>query len=185
MDNGASSYRRYLDGDEQAFVNIIDEYKAGLTLYLCSVTGDIVRAEELMEDTFAKLFIKKPRFSGKSSFKTWIYTIARNMAHDSRRRSSKISETPIEDIELVSGEEESVERMYIKEERKIMLHRALGTLKLEYRQVLYLIYFEDMDYNGAAAVMGKSKSQIRNLVARAKSSLRERLLKEGFIYEDN
>ena len=184
MDNGASSYRRYLDGDDDAFVEIIDEYKAGLTLYLCSVVGDIARAEELMEDTFAKLFIKKPRFSGKSSFKTWLYTIARNLAVDSRRRSSKISDTPIDEIELPADEEENVERMYIKEERKIMLHRALGELKPDYRQVLYLIYFEDMDYNGAASVMGKSKTQIKNLAARAKAALKERLLEEGFVYED-
>lgn len=185
MDNGESSYRRYLDGDDNAFVEIIDTYKAGLTLYLCTFTGDVIRAEELMEDTFAKLFIKKPRFSGKSSFKTWLYAIARNLAVDAHRRGAMISDTPIEDTELRTDEEESVERMYIKEERKLMLHRALGKLKPDYRQVLYLVYFEDMDYIGAAAVMKKSRTQVKNLIARAKSSLRTELLKEGFVYEDN
>ena len=64
MDNGASSYRRFLDGDDTGIVEIIRDYKDGLILYLNGITGNIHTAEEIMEDTFVKLVTKKPRFSG-------------------------------------------------------------------------------------------------------------------------
>ncbi len=86
MENGASSYRRFLDGDDSGFVEIVRDYKDGLILYLSSFTGDIYLAEELAEDTFVKLGIKKPRFSGRSSFRTWLYAIGRNAAIDRLRR---------------------------------------------------------------------------------------------------
>lgn len=70
MDNGASSYRRFLDGDDEGIVELIKDYKDGLTLYLNGYVNNIFVAEELMEETFFKLMMKKLRFNGKFSFKT-------------------------------------------------------------------------------------------------------------------
>ena len=62
MDNGASSYRRFReDGDESGLIEIIRDYKDGLILYLNSFVGNIHTAEELAEDTFVLLGIKKPK----------------------------------------------------------------------------------------------------------------------------
>lgn len=184
MDNGASSYRRFLAGDDNGIVNIIKEYKDGLILYLNSFTSNIFTAEDLMEDTFVKLVIKKPHFSGKSSFKTWLYAIGRNVAIDYLRHKSRISDTPLEEYNNSSHDENELEKSYIQEERKIIVHQALNKLKTEYRQVLYLVYFEDFNNSEAAVVMKKSKRQIENLVYRAKQSLKSELEKEGFIYEE-
>ena len=52
MDNGASSYRRFLQGDDSAFAEIIKEYRDGLILYLSSFVSGITDAEDLAEDTF-------------------------------------------------------------------------------------------------------------------------------------
>ncbi len=68
MDNGASSYRRFLGGDDSGISEIVGEYKDGLILYLNKYVGNIYTAEELAEDTFFRLITKKPRFSGKSTF---------------------------------------------------------------------------------------------------------------------
>lgn len=119
MDNGASSYRRFLDGDDSGIVDIIKEYKDGLILYLNGFTGNIHTSEELMEDTFVKLITKTPKFSGKCSFKTWLYTIGRNVAIDSLRHRSKIFETSIDEYADLASEEEGLEQAYIREERKI------------------------------------------------------------------
>ena len=70
MDNGASSYRRFLDGDDQGIAEIVGEYKDGLILYIQHYVGNIFVAEELAEDTFFRLMTKKPKFAGKSSFKS-------------------------------------------------------------------------------------------------------------------
>lgn len=82
MDNGASSYRRFLNGDDEGLTEIVRDYKDGLMLYLNGFVNNISTAEELMEETFFKIITKKPRFREKYSFKTWLYTIGRNVAID-------------------------------------------------------------------------------------------------------
>ena len=136
MDSGTFNYRRFRDGgDENGLVEIIREYKDGLIFYLNSIVGNIHTAEELAEDTFVLLGTKKPRDKGTGSFKTWLYTIGRNIAIDSlrRRRKCELSEAEYADI---SADEASLEDSYLLEERKITVHRALNSLKPEYRQVL-------------------------------------------------
>ena len=81
MDNGASSYRRFrLEGDSKGLEEIIKEYRDGLIFYLNGFVSNIQVAEELAEDTFVLLGTKKPKDKGKGSFKTWLYTIGRNIA---------------------------------------------------------------------------------------------------------
>ena len=183
MDNGASSYRRFLNGDDEGLTLIIKDYKDGLILYLNGYVNNIYVAEEIMEETFFKLAVKKPKFNEKSSFKTWLYTIGRNVAIDYIRHNSKISTSSIEDVENYLKDETNLENLYIKSEGKIIVHKALATLKAEYRQVLWLCFFEELSNQEAAQIMGKSKRQIENLLFRAKQSLKLLLDKEGFQYE--
>ena len=184
MDNGASSYRRFLTGDDNALGEIVRDYSDGLILYLNGIVCNISLAEELMEETFFKVITKKPRFHPKHAFKTWLYTIGRNIAIDHLRRNEKISATPFEDLENYIQDEGDLERLYIIEERKIFVHRALKKLNADYRQILWLLYFEDMSHTEAATVMKKSTRQMKNLVYRAKSALKSELDKEGFVYEE-
>ena len=82
MDSGADSYRRFLDGDDEGLAEIVREYKDGLILYLNGYVNNLYIAEELTEDTFFRLITRKPKFSGKSTFKSWLYAIGRNTAVD-------------------------------------------------------------------------------------------------------
>lgn len=182
MDNGASNYRRFLDGDDLGMAQIVKEYKDCLTLYLNGYVGNIFIAEDLMEETFFKIILCKPRFSGKSTFKTWLYTIGRNVAIDYIRKNKNVC-ISTEDYESLLIEQESVERTYLIKEDKVSLYRAIDGLKPEYKQVLFLIYFEDFTNSQAAVVMKKSKHQIENLIYRAKTALKTKLEKEGFSYE--
>ena len=184
MDNGASSYRRFLDGDDKGIAEIVGDYKDGLILYLNGYVNNIFVAEELTEDTFFRLITKKPRYSGKSTFKSWLYAIGRNVAVDFIRHNSKLLNTPIEDMENYLSEEQSLEQSYIKEERKIIVHKALAELIPDYRTILWLVYFEGFSNKEAATVLRKSDRQIKNLLYRAKQSLKSKLEKEGFVYEE-
>ena len=184
MDNGASSYRRYLDGDDTGLTDIIRLYKDGLTLYINGYTDNIFTAEDLMEETFFKLATRKPHFSGKSSFKTWLYTIGRNVALDYLRKNQKVADNPIDDYSNYIAEESEVEKEYLIKEQKILLHRTMRELKPEYFQVLYLVYFEDFTNTEIATIMKKNKRQVENLIYRAKTTLRSELEKEGFEYEN-
>lgn len=184
MDNGACSYRRFLDGDDKGITEIVGDYKDGLILYLNGYVNNIFIAEELTEDTFFRLITKKPRYSGKSAFKSWLYAIGRNVAVDYIRHNSKQLNIPVEDMENYLREEQSLEQSYIKEERKILVHKALSELSADYRTVLWLVYFEGFSNKEATTVLKKNERQIKNLLYRAKRSLKSKLEKEGFIYEE-
>ncbi len=184
MDNGACSYRRFLEGDENGIVAIIRDHKDGLIFYLDGFVRNIHIAEELAEETFIRLVVRKPRFNGRSTFKTWLYAIGRNVAIDYGRRRAVIAETQIEDATGLESDEEGLEQSYIREERRIVVHRALKRLNPDYRQVLYLTYFEGFDNAEAAAVMKKTRRQIENLLYRAKQSLKAELEREGFPDEE-
>ena len=117
MDNGASSYLRFRDdGDESVLVEIIRDYKDGLIFFLCGIVGDITVAEELAEDTFVLLGTKKPKDKGKSSFKTWLYTIGRNIAVDYLRKRKRGDSVSLESCPELTSDEASLEETYLREE---------------------------------------------------------------------
>ena len=182
MGNDADRYRRFLDGDDNGLVEIIDEYHEGMSLYLNSIVNNISLAEDIMQDTFVKLAINKPPFRGKCSFKTWLFTIARNCALDRLRKDSKLSDISLDDC-LTISEETDTEKEYLREEQKIELHKALKRLNPDYYQVLYLMYFEEFDTKDIAKIMHKAKRQISDLIFRARKSLRSELERMGFTYE--
>ncbi|MDO4863289.1 MAG: sigma-70 family RNA polymerase sigma factor [Ruminococcus sp.] len=183
MDNGASSYRRFLSGDNSGMSEIVRSYTDGLIFYINGFVNNIGVSEELTEDVFSVLIADRPRFSEKSSFKTWLFSIARNIAVDYIRRSSKTVGIPIDDMHsLTDGV--SVENRYLKEEQRVMLYNAISTLNSDYRQVLFLMYFEDFDTAETARIMKKTKRQVGNLVYRAKQALKNELERSGFEYEE-
>ena len=137
----------------------------------------------MAESTFAELMIKRPKFSGKSSFKTWLYAIGRNLTAKHLRKSTKLSVVPLESQEYLA-DEKNVETDYIKSEQKRLVHQTLHSLKLEYRQVLYLIYFEGFTKEETALIMKKSEKQVKDLLFNSKKALRSELERRGFEYEE-
>lgn len=182
MDKGAECYSRFLSGDKSAIEDIIRDYKDGLVFYLNNIVGDITRAEELTIDTFIKLFYEQPKFKGKCSFKTWLFSIGRHTAIDYIRKNKRISEVSIDDAFDIS-DGENLEREYIKNEDRIRLRQTINKLKPEYSQVLYLIFFENFNTSEAAEIMRKSNKQIVDLLYRAKAALRKEIEKEGYKYD--
>ena len=182
MDNGAEYYRCFLNGEKEALNKLIHEYWDGLALYLGNFTDNFTEAEEIAEETFVKLYTDKPDYSGRSSFKTWLYGVGRNTALYHMRKRKKFRETPI-DEEYDISDKEDIENCYVKTEDRKQLLRAIEKLNPDYRQVLYLVYFENFSNTETAKIMGRSERQIRNLLYRSKGSLKELLLREGFEYE--
>ena len=183
MDNGLEAYRRYLAGDDGAFVEIVRDYRDGLLLYLNSIVKNPAAAEELTEDTFVKLGTKKPRFSEQSSFRTWLYTVGRNLAIDELRRQARRETIPIDDCAELA-DMETLEGAYLREERKLLVHRAMQRLKTEYRQALWLVYFAGFSDKEAAAVMKKSTHAAETMLYRARQALKTELEREGYQHEN-
>ena len=183
MDNGASSYRRFLSGDESALIEIISIYRPGLQNYINSFVRNISVAEDLTEDTFVKLLIKKPRDRSEASFKTWLYTIGRNIAIDWLRKNPKGREIPFDDAIEAEAGESSLEENYYADEISMAVRQALEEIKPEYKQVLWLFYFEEFSVPDIAKIIRKSKNNTSVLLHRAKAALKKQLEKENFDYE--
>jgi len=184
MDNGAILYQRYLNGDNDALEELVKMYNDSLIFYINGFANNITISEDIVADTFFKIIVKKSHFKNDYMFKTWLFKIARNNAIDWLRKQSKRQSKPIEDSKNELSDKETLENAIIKGEQSRQLHDAMATMHNDYRDVLHLIYFEDMSYENAAAVLGKNAKQIKNLVYRAKQTLKLTLEKGGFIYEN-
>lgn len=184
MDNGASSYRRFQNGDESGFSELVEMYAYNLIFFINGFVSNLDTAEDLMEETFCDLIFYKNRFKGESLFKTYLFSIARHKAVDFLRKNHHVTNIPIEDVEQQSEDLEQLENALIKDERKMQIHMAMSKINLEYRTILHLLYFEDMTYDQISIVLKKNKKQIKNLAYRARLSLKDAMEKEGFVYEE-
>lgn len=183
MSNGEGSYRRFLEGEKNAFSEIIELYRKNLIFFINRYLNNLSEAEEIAEDCFVELIVHPRRYNFKTSLKTYLFTIARNKAVDLIRKK-KFTVFNAEEV-LLNASDDLIEfeEDILKRESEKALHNAINKLQYDYRSALHLIYFEDMSYNEACVVMKKTKKQIENLVYRAKIALRAILEKEGFKYE--
>ena len=155
---------------------LMKKYGDPLTLYIDGYLHDVHEAEELMLDVFAYLFTKKPRIRD-GGFKAYLYKAARHMAL--RRKSRR---KPLFSLDELADEPDGqllAEEVVRTEERDRILHFCMDGLNPDYREILYLTYFEGMSYAQAAEVTGKTVKQITNMVYRGKESLRRLLEREG------
>ena len=153
-------------GDREPFGVLFDRYADRLTLFIYSIVRQKEDAEELTLDTFAVVAAQKSVYRGESGFGTWL-----------RKRRP---------LPLLPGSRptggDPPETALLQDERNRQLYRALDQLKPEYRETLYLTYFENMSVEEIQRIMGKSARQIYKLASRGRASLREKL--EGMGFED-
>lgn len=177
-------YKRYIDGNAEAATPLVERYGNPLTLYINNYIQDIHEAEDLMIEAFSLLFAKERPIKGEGAFKAYLFKTARNLAFRHRQKHRflflRLEELPFEPKSDVLAESE-----LFQNERNRQLYQAMEQIKPEYREAVYLVYFEGLSYQNTALVMGKNEQQITNLVYRGKQSLKKILEKEGFVYEDN
>lgn len=179
MDNGESSYRRYLKGDEDAFQEIVKLYFDGLALFVHGYVRDLEVAEDIAIDVFTQLVVHKHRFHFRNTLKTYLFMMGRSRALDHIKRGRKVQFTELsQDLPLADSQPGPEEQLIADEEKRI-LHEALLQLPEEQRQVLHLVYFQEMSCEEAAKVLKKNRKQVYNLLYRGKETLRAILAKEG------
>jgi len=178
MDNGASSYRRFLDGDESAFEDIMKDLFRGLVFFIDGFVHDTQAAEDIAIDTFSDLLVHRHRYNFKVSLKTYLYMVGRSRALDYIKHRKVIDFVELSEVQNLADDED-LEEAVLTDERKRLVHAAVGKLPQEMRVAVHLIYFDEMTYEEAAKVMKKNRKQVDNLLYRAKKELRVILGKDG------
>ena len=179
MDNGASSYRRFLDGDESAFDEIMKELFDNLVFFIDRYVHDIHAAEDIAIDAFSDLVVNKHRYNFKVTLKTYLFMLGRSRALNYIKHRKVIDFVELSEADKATSEQETLEEIVLADERKRVVNDALNSLPDDMRVVIHLIYFEDLSYDEAAKVMKKNRKQVDNLLYRAKKELRIILGKDG------
>ena len=179
MDNGASSYRRFLDGDESAFDDIMNGLFRSLVFFVNRYVHDVHTAEDIAIDVFSELIVHKHRYNFKVKLKTYLFMLGRSRALDYIRHRNVIDFVELSEAQKLPDDEKTLEETVLADERKHAVNDAIAKLSEDMRVVIHLIYFENMTYEDAAKVMKKNRKQVDNLLYRAKKELRIILGEDG------
>lgn len=183
VDKDFELYSRFKGGEETALEELIGLYRNSLTNFINGFIHDENEAENLMIDVFVTLVRSKSKFRGESSLKTYLFAIGRNKTLRYIKRRQKFDFVPLEDVINFESQSPSPEDEVFRSLKNEEIHKAMGKLNPDYREILYLIYFEDMTYKQAGEVMRKSVKQVTNLAYRARQSLK-RILEEGGVFDE-
>ena len=171
---------RFQDGDEQAYVELVYRYRDRLITFVFGYFKDIDKAEDLVQDTFLKLYIKKDSYKEIAKFSTWIYTIAGNLAKSEWRR---IQLRPISFTKMGSKELEFVPpSVETNSEEKAQGHyaakqiqKAIGKLSHHFRTVIILRDMQGISYEEISKIVGVPLGTVKSRINRARLQLQEPL----------
>ena len=169
------AYQAFCAGEQEAFDQLMEEFQQPLIYFLHGYVHSLETAEDLAEETFVELLLHKGRFRGQSSFKTFLFSVARHKAIDHIRREQRRPTLPLDEIAERGDDAMGPEEQYLAQEKAQVIANAIGGLPKEYQEVLRLLYLERLRYDEIARVMHKNTKQIDNLAYRARQSLRSAL----------
>ena len=178
---GWVSYRRFLMGDNAALEETVRLYSDALVRFAHCYVKDSALAEDLMEDAFVTLILKRIQFEEEEQLRAYLYKTVRTKCLDHLRRHKRLA--PLTDFsdKLIA---EHTENTLLEQERAQEVRRALEKLPKQYQEVLQLTYYGELNISAICEALGKSQKQVYNLLARAKAALGKLLKKEGIFHED-
>jgi RNA polymerase sigma-70 factor (ECF subfamily) len=183
-----------LRGDRQAYRTLVERYQARIF----SMAYDVVRnkedAEDVTQESFVKAFLSLDKFKGQSSFYTWLYRIAFNMAVDVRRKTSRRGGNHLEYKETLSvspsgrpdgtGESEQVSTLQsiegphealVRKQAARKIHEVLAKLSEEHRAVITLREIDGLNYDEISEALGIPKGTVMSRLFYARKALQKAL----------
>ena len=123
------------------------------------------------------IVVRRKKFREGAKFRTWLYTVARNRAIDYvRKYGRQRTLSGLENVLMgMNGEDALLAR-----QRNETLYICLQQLPEQYKEVLYLNYFDGFSVKEICHILKKNEKQVYNLLSRARSTLKEILVKEGY-----
>lgn len=180
---------RYRDeGRSEDFGQLVRRYEKELFRYLARYVGDATLAEDVFQNTFLQVHLKRDLYERGRPFRPWLYTIATHQGVDAMRkagrhptvsldqRASRDDSDPSALVDLLVSEADGPLASLHADERKAWVHKSLQKLPEALRQTLLLAYFQDMKYREIAEVLripvGTVKSRLHAALAKLQEMAR-------------
>jgi len=172
---------RFQDGDEQAYVELVNRYRNRLMTFVYRFVNDMEKAEDIVQDTLMKLYTHRHYYRNIAKFSTWIYTIAGNFAKTELRRKKRhkvtnLSQMGFDDREyqLPSVEPETGETAQGHfAEKKIQM--AIQELPLHFRTVVILRDIQELSYEEISKIVDVPLGTVKSRINRARLQLQQSL----------
>jgi len=175
MDEDLSLLDRFAEGDREAFDDLVRKYQRPLYAMLYRMVSDQDDAADLLQKAFLKAFTGVGGFERRSSFKTWLYQIAINLAKNVYRDRSRIQHVPLDDV-VVRRDPRTLESL-IQQETRDRLRNAFVDLPERQRITVMLRVQEQKPFDEIARIMecsvGTAKANYHHGVQKLKAKLGE------------
>jgi RNA polymerase sigma-70 factor (ECF subfamily) len=170
-------------GQTEAFGTLVERYQDRLYQTIRRLTGSAEDAKDVLQDTFLRAFQKLDQFQGESSFYTWIYRIAVNLALSGHRRQrarillGRKSTARLPRTQDPIDDSADADPTYSSEraERERFVQAALSQLGAEHRAIVVLKDFDGRRYEEISAILRIPVGTVRSRLHRARCELRDRL----------
>ncbi len=163
-------------------VSIVEElykdYAADVYNFLVYYTCDRNVAEDLLQDTFLHVLKSHATFAGRSTYKTWIFQIAKNAAIDWQRKAKKVAVSAW-DSAKVPATTQGLEETILDKEEKMLIHSTIQQLPPNYRLVVLLRAMEGFNVAETCKILGWSESKVKTTYHRALKQLALYLEEKG------
>jgi RNA polymerase sigma-70 factor, ECF subfamily len=176
-------------GESDLFSELVQRYERELFNYLRRYLGDAEMAEDAFQSAFLQVHLKCQQFESGRAFRPWLYTIATNQAIDAQRRSKRHRMVSLDRtsgpegddvgklLDLLVSKEPAPTLQLSADERRRWLHDAVEQLPQPLRDVVHLVYFQDLKYREAAESLaipvGTVKSRMHAAVAKLTEAWQE------------
>ena len=162
---------RTQDGDARAFDELVVKYSPRLYGLVYNMTSNHEDANDLLQDVFAKAFRSIKGFRGKSSFYTWIHSIAVNMTINFLKKRGRRFQMSLDDVDLnIQNDKEFIDvttgtnpvREADLGELQQRLNEAMMKLSYEHRIVVTMFDIQGMPHAEISKILGVSEGTVRS-----------------------
>lgn len=174
---------RVLGGDASAFEHLFNRYRDSIfQLYLQKTGGNIDDSNDLLQETFVKIYLNLQRYSDQYTFGQWIYTIARNTFIDyvRRKRDDTVS---IDNLRETGGlstwSEPNPEERMITHQNRARIEAFLDRMSPRYKELIELRFFKEYSYEEIASHLNLPMGTVKTQIHRAREQLCRFILKDG------
>ena len=178
---------RFQDGDSYAFDQLVRRYKDPLLNFIFRFIGDLIESEDIVQDTFYRVYKNKHYYKEVAKFSTWIYTIAGNLAKTELRKRkrrkifsiNKVTQSEKE-FELPDPERDPEEEVNSTLTEK-HIYKAIRSLPPKFRQVIILRDVQGFSYEEISSIIKVPLGTVKSRVNRARLRLQDDL---SFLLDD-